>query len=730
MQKKLLLLITSFLLINSIAVLSQASWQPLFPEPTSNVLTAPYFVNEDLGWIVGDGGIILKTVDGGSNWEIQISPVSEFFTSCFFPNEDLGFITGFGGTILKTTNGGLTWVSKPSASHNWIMLTQFTNSAQGFALTTDSILKTTDGGETWQRINTGNSQLHLSMYFLNDSVGWIGCSGGKVIKTNDSGNTWTEINTGFLSVFFQWIKFFDNNIGYAGGADGNIPNYPGRILKTVDGGITWSLLYSNSEPFVFADFLNENAAYFVNDDYIVFVTHDEFNSINAVYNPQDSTGSYIQIYSAQFTTDSVGYIVGTDGLIAKTTNQFASWQKLNKSIGFFSNSMTAPDLLHIWATDAYLYNIVLRSSRDGGITWSYTVPDSGISCYYVCFTDTLHGWVSGLELGTLQPRIGITSDGGVSWTFISGGIDQPIWSMTFFDENHGWIGTINKIYRTIDGGYTWSFVTIDSALYIRNLDFTDDQEGWLVTSDQVGSYRLVKHTLDGGANWQTIFTESGTSGYFTEVDFINSNVGYMTGAFYPFRVLKTIDGGFTWTEMNFDPDIDSLLLTGYLGDLKVTSANKAWFCGSNYDFQAFIIGTNDGGTTWQLQLLKEGVDNVQSLCFVNDTVGWASASYGYFFKLNAATGIESFSDVTNNLLQLFPNPAFDNVQVKFTVDKPGDVEITVFDIAGRKLLCKQLGYLSKGTFRSEFSVDDLSGGIYQVTVNTGGKCNHQKLLKF
>lgn len=730
MGKKLVVLFTYFFFAQSNVVLSQATWQQQFPNPTSKVLIVPYFISQELGWVVGQDGIIIKTIDGGNSWQIQTSPINHYLTSCFFLDENVGFITGFYGTILKTTDGGSTWIIKPSASSTWITSIEFTNSYQGFALTADSLLKTIDGGETWQRINTNNSQLQLSMYFMNDSVGWIGCANGKLMKTYDGGLTWNEINTGFSSTTLQWLKFIDSNTGFAGGNEG-IFQYHGRILKTIDGGLSWSLVFSSIDEFRFSDFLNENTAYFVNNDNIVYATYDAFNSINTVYNPNDSTGSYIQLSGAQFPTDSTGYIVGSDGFIAKTTNQFSSLQKLSKTIDFVTNSMSAPDPLHIWATDNYYGNLVVRSSHDGGHIWSYMVPDSAISWYLVCFTDSLHGWIAGYEIPSFLPKVGITEDGGLSWNIVSINSNTSIFSMTFNDESYGWLGSGNKIFRTTDGGYTWNFATIDPALYVRNLDFINNQEGWLVGTDPYGTQRFVYRTLDSGATWQAIFADAIGSGYLTEIDFVNSNVGFMSGAFYDFRLYKTIDGGFTWTLMDFDPNVDSVLSSGYFGDLKVTSLNKAWFCGGNLNYQGFIIGTQDGGATWQLQLVKDGIENVQSLCFVNDFIGWASAYHGYFYKLNLATEYEAITNELNNAsVLIFPNPASDDVHLSFTIDKSSDVMIAVWDFAGRKLLCKHLGYLSKGSFQSVISVDDLSSGIYQVTVNIGTMCIHQKLLKF
>jgi len=52
---------------------------------------------------------ILKTVDGGKNWIAQDIATISHWNSVFFINENIGWIVGDGGKILKTINGGDNW---------------------------------------------------------------------------------------------------------------------------------------------------------------------------------------------------------------------------------------------------------------------------------------------------------------------------------------------------------------------------------------------------------------------------------------------------------------------------------------------------------------------------------------------------------------------------------------------------------------------------------------------
>ena len=70
------------------------------------------FINDDIGWIAGDNGTLLKTVDGGENWNtIQLDEDWDI-SMIDFINDSIGWAIGSisvdgpdPALILKTTNG-------------------------------------------------------------------------------------------------------------------------------------------------------------------------------------------------------------------------------------------------------------------------------------------------------------------------------------------------------------------------------------------------------------------------------------------------------------------------------------------------------------------------------------------------------------------------------------------------------------------------------------------------
>lgn len=72
-----------------------------------------YFRDAKLGWAVGSGGTVLKTIDGGQKWKKQTSGTPMQLTGVFFVDDTHGWIIGVNGTVRHTVDGGATWKPQP-----------------------------------------------------------------------------------------------------------------------------------------------------------------------------------------------------------------------------------------------------------------------------------------------------------------------------------------------------------------------------------------------------------------------------------------------------------------------------------------------------------------------------------------------------------------------------------------------------------------------------------------
>jgi len=145
------------------------------------------FVNSTTGWAVGGSFIamtcsILKTTNGGTNWTQQYSPVSNQQRASSFINENVGYTVGDYGTIFKTTNGGSSWSFSPSPTSDWLYSVFFVSETTGWVGNgSGEIYKTTNGGTNWT-LQTSVSNRINSLFFLNANLGWASCDAGKIVK--------------------------------------------------------------------------------------------------------------------------------------------------------------------------------------------------------------------------------------------------------------------------------------------------------------------------------------------------------------------------------------------------------------------------------------------------------------------------------------------------------------------------------------------------------------------
>jgi photosystem II stability/assembly factor-like uncharacterized protein len=89
-MKKLASLIFALFLMN--ATMAQWFWQN--PLPQCNFLTSIKFTDANTGYTVGDGGTILKTTNGGTNWVALLNGISNGLKSVYFTNANKGYAVG------------------------------------------------------------------------------------------------------------------------------------------------------------------------------------------------------------------------------------------------------------------------------------------------------------------------------------------------------------------------------------------------------------------------------------------------------------------------------------------------------------------------------------------------------------------------------------------------------------------------------------------------------------
>ncbi len=322
-------------------------------------------------------------------------------------------------------------------------------------LTLSFVLAFTAHSQTWESIDTPvNSNLILFDIDFPSGQSDIGYTGGSsstfngegtILKTEDAGLTWTVVyentdsGTGVTA-----LHFFNSSLGIAGTASGD-------LLFTSNGGTSWAPF----DPDPNNDQGEIRALEFNNDLVGVMITAWE-----GVYYTQDAGFTWTQA--------SENYVGGQDITYASNSNLFAC------------------------GNDQKIF-----SSTDGGDTWTENFQGPNGAMMWVnlgiSFFDDQNGLVTSEDGQYFH-----TTDGGANWSV--GSIPDQFGLMrgVHFDsaDDIHVCATPGAVYKTTDGGQMWSLdspLDVDPSYY--EIIFAADGTGYVCGSGSTGGTILRKATV-------------------------------------------------------------------------------------------------------------------------------------------------------------------------------------------------------------------------------------------
>lgn len=352
-----------FILILALYQNANAQWHQIL-SPTTNDLHSICFVNDTIGFVVAQDSLIYKTTDGGLSWSSHVVVGDGFFNSIYFLNKDTGFVAGYdmaGGLIGKTNDGGITW-SNYNIGYVGLNDIQFYNDSIGYAVGTSIVnggdcCMTSDGGTTWTLTSTFGFQDPRGITTLSASS-FVTCANNAIAVSFNSGNTWSGVFTyTFGSVF--WATYFTSmDTGYAVGQDGALDDI---MIKTVDGGMSWSILSSGNYPgLIDLQFISTDTGFVVGASGYVLRTDDAGNSW-----VQENSTVTETLMSITFPSSEVGYACGQNGKIIKRVTLPTNIQHPNEN-------MVSVNIIH----DPFLSNINVQINNLQSENYNLSIYDS------------------------------------------------------------------------------------------------------------------------------------------------------------------------------------------------------------------------------------------------------------------------------------------------------------------------------------------------------------------
>lgn len=293
-------------------------WIPL-ESGSSMTLNSVFFLDKNTGWVVGDQGLILKTLDGGNSWSSQESGTQNDLSSVNFVNDSTGWAVGHDiyqrdGTVLKTINGGETWSTQLTGISAGLYSAQFIDDSTGWTVGFGDILKTGDGGNNWEGI--GSIDWFFSVHFVNADTGWVVGHLGKIYKTTNGGTSWVDQSVS-SSYSLKSGFFIDSKTGWIVGDpfdDSPLAKSTSSILKTSDGGDTWNGQSAIGYFLESVFFVDSNTGWAAGVDGVILNTQDGGENWSI-----QTSGTTELLASLYFVDDTTGWVVGAGGTILKTS---------------------------------------------------------------------------------------------------------------------------------------------------------------------------------------------------------------------------------------------------------------------------------------------------------------------------------------------------------------------------------------------------------------------------
>jgi photosystem II stability/assembly factor-like uncharacterized protein len=132
------------------------------------------------GWLVGDGGLILQTVDGGVSWQTPSGVLPPEATTLFDYRavavlaDHIWAVGAPGSCVLHSGDAGRTWELLRTEQSLPLRAITFVDADRGWAVGgLGTILATRDGGKTWRRLRGGGTRVALLGLFSEPScVPW------------------------------------------------------------------------------------------------------------------------------------------------------------------------------------------------------------------------------------------------------------------------------------------------------------------------------------------------------------------------------------------------------------------------------------------------------------------------------------------------------------------------------------------------------------------------------
>jgi photosystem II stability/assembly factor-like uncharacterized protein len=580
-----------------------APWAELSADPTNaRALTDLQDVDGERIWVVGQGGLLLRSRDGGTTFgRIDTGTAEDLIGVNTYDDRHL-LLTGIGRLHISDDGGLHFWRSSPAPSGL---------GKCGYAPGAAAVCGDRAGGRVYRydlrrdRFDTvasipGASRVltragrHLAL-----ALGDTG-SGTVVMRSRDSGRSFAVVATLPYSPVSLWIAGNDR-LALVG-------TQAGRIYRSTDGGASFALVHDpigNIDLSIYAahvsgaDPLHVFAAVQIGRGFRLktprlLVMRSTDGGATWAEGAEVDDGAGV----ADFGSPKQGLLLGArilrsddGGTTATVVDQqaFDPWPYS----GFGPVRFISPALGFVGYREAPTSIVgpartVLARTTDGGLTftpvyWGRVLPSGGGGLGSLATPDARHLFV---DAGAGIAR---SSDGGDTWVRLMppAGTGSPFAFATPRLGLFAATGGAAPLYRTTDAGDTFSPVALPAGIGVTAVAFADQAHAIVLGTD--GS---ILYSEDGGRRFRVVrAARAGET--LAALAFAGSRVGWAGGgAGGSPLLLKTHDFGRSWTRQR---------IAGAVGTIVTLAAGSALQAGAilmDDRGGSYLFETEDG-ETWR-----------------------------------------------------------------------------------------------------------------------------------
>jgi photosystem II stability/assembly factor-like uncharacterized protein len=191
------------------------------------------------------------------------------------------------------------------------------------------------------------------------------------------------------------------------------------------------------------------------------------------------------------------------------------------------------------------------------------------------------------------------------WTDQTSGVSARLRGVSAVSDRVAWAsGSGGTVLRTTDAGATWLALSIAGAekLDFRDIDAVSDQVAYVLSIGSGYSSRIYK-TIDGGRTWALQFGNTDPKAFFDAMAFWDADRGIAFSDSVDGRlvILRTDNGGRAWTRVpaeGLPPALDNEGAFAASGtNVAVYGRDHVWI-GTGAAAVARVLRSSDGGRTW------------------------------------------------------------------------------------------------------------------------------------